>query len=376
VGPLRAVGSVPFVDLRAVHDEITDELLDDLAELAASGAFANGPQVTAFEAAFAAFCGAAHCVGVASGLDALRLGLLAAGIGPGDEVILPANTFAATLEAVVQANAQPVLADVTDTDYNLDPAAVDAALTPRARFLLPVHLYGQMADLVELEEIAKRHGLAIVEDACQAHAATRNGRRAGATGLAGAFSFYPTKNLGAMGDAGACVTSDEELASRVRALREHGQRRKYEHDLVGYTARLDTFQAAVLLRKLPYLAEWNEQRRSAARFYTHQLEGMGDLRLPQTPDGSEPVWHLYVVRTARPERLGAFLHERGVESGRHYPQPLHLAPAYAGLGYRAGEFPVAERLASEVLSLPIYPGISEEQLTAVVSAIEEYFRRG
>jgi dTDP-4-amino-4,6-dideoxygalactose transaminase/DNA-binding CsgD family transcriptional regulator len=374
--PLPAVTSVPFLDLGPMHAGITGAIVGDVVELVESGHFTGGLQVEQFEEVFAEYCGGAHCVGVASGLDALRLALLAGGIKPGDHVILPANTFAATIEAVVQAGGKPVLADVSERDYNLDPAAVEAALTARTRFLLPVHLYGQLANLAALERLAERHGPAIVEDACQAHGASRDGRRAGTVGIAGAFSFYPAKNLGAFGDAGAVVTNDEQLALHVRALREHGQRRKYQHDACGYTARLDTIQALALLRKLPLLDRWNEQRREAARFYNEHLAGVGDLVLPPVPSRSEPVWHLYVVRTGDPERLAGFLGARAIGTGRHYPQPLHLAPAYRRLGYKPGAFPVSERLASEVLSLPIFPGIREEQLAAVVAAIVDYFQRG
>jgi dTDP-4-amino-4,6-dideoxygalactose transaminase len=367
---LGTVFPVPLVSLDAIHATLADSLLADIERLMESGAFTNGPEVAEFERAFADYCGTAECVGLSSGLDALRLALLAEGVEQGDEAILPANTFAATLEAVIQAGATPVLVDVREEDFNLDPAAVHAAVTPRTRFVVPVHLYGQMADLGALPAAT------IVEDACQAHGAIRDGRRAGSVGQAAAFSFYPAKNLGAFGDAGALTTDDAELASRVRALREHGQYGKYEHDLVGYTARLDTIQALVLLRKLPSLDRWNEERRTVARFYSEALHAVGDLRLPAVPEGSEPVWHLYVVRTSEPERLAAFLAERGIGTGRHYPQPLHLAPAYAHLGYRHGEFPVTERLASEVLSLPIFPGITEQQLVAVAAAIEDYFRGG
>jgi dTDP-4-amino-4,6-dideoxygalactose transaminase len=289
-------------------------------------------------------------------------------------VIVPAFTFAATLEAVVQTGGEPVLVDVGEHDYNLDPQAAADAVTPRTRFLLPVHLYGQLADMVDFERLAEQHDLSIVEDACQAHGARRDDRQAGAAGLAGAFSFYPSKNLGALGDAGAMVTNDRQLAARVRVLREHGQRRKYVHDVVGYTARLDTIQAVALLRKLPRLDVWNGERRAAARFYAQHLGGIGDLILPRALPESEPVWHLYVVRTADPDGLAAFLAERGIGTGRHYPQPLHRAPAYRRLGHRAGAFPVSERLASEVLSLPMFPSIREEQQAAVVAAIVDYFQ--
>jgi dTDP-4-amino-4,6-dideoxygalactose transaminase/DNA-binding CsgD family transcriptional regulator len=372
----RQVTGVPLVDLGPAHGGLTGPIIGDVLELIESGQFTGGPAVARFEEAFAEYCGCAHAVGVASGLDALRLALLAAGIEPGDQVILPANTFAATIEAVVQAGGEPVLADVSESDYNLDPGEVQKALTPRTRFLLPVHLYGQMADMGALRRLADRHGLAIVEDACQAHGASRDDRRAGTVGVAGAFSFYPAKNLGAFGDAGAVVTREGEVAAQVRVLREHGQHRKYEHDAYGYTARLDTIQAAVLLRKLPLLDEWNQQRRAAARFYQWHLSGVGDLVLPLVPPRSRPVWHLFCIRTAHPDRLARFLRSRSIGTGRHYPQPLHLARAYRQLQHPPGAFPVSERLASEVLSLPIFPGIREEQLAAVVDAIVAYFERG
>jgi dTDP-4-amino-4,6-dideoxygalactose transaminase len=372
----HAATRVPFLDLGPSHAGLSDALLDDFAELIESGGFTNGPAVAEFEQAFAAYCGSAHCVGTASGLDALRLALIVLELEPGDEVIVPASTFVATLEAVTQAGGTPVVADVTERDYNLDPAAAEAAIGPRTRALLPVHLYGQLADLERLSALAERHGLAVVEDACQAHGASRDGRAAGATGLAGAFSFYPAKNLGAMGDAGALVTGDSGLAAAARMLREHGQTRKYRHEAEGWTARLDTIQALVLLRKLPLLDGWNEERRAAAAFYSEALAGVGDLRLPPVAAGSEPVWHLYVVRTAAPERLAEHLAADGISTGRHYPEPPHLSPAYAGLGHRLGSFPVSEALASEGLSLPIFPGIETAQLEAVADSVRRYFGGG
>jgi dTDP-4-amino-4,6-dideoxygalactose transaminase len=369
----EAVPSVPFLDLGLLHRDLKAEIVDEIAELVDTSAFTNGPQVRAFERTFAAYCDTRHAVGLASGLDALRLGLQAAGIERGDEVVVAANTFVATLEAVTQAGGTPVVVDASEDDYNLDPAAVEAGLTERTRFLMPTHLYGQLADMRALGAIAEQRGLAIVEDACQAHGAGRDGIGAGTAGLASAFSFYPGKNLGAFGDAGALVTDDEELAELVRALREHGQRRKYVHDVEGWTARLDTIQAIVLLRKLPLLDRWNGERRTVAAAYAERLRGIGDLRLPPVPDGSEPVWHIYAVRTADPDALAGFLSERGIGTGRHYPDPVHLSPAYDWLGYERGRFPVAEALAAEVLSLPMFPGMTEPQVEAVVGAIGDYF---
>jgi dTDP-4-amino-4,6-dideoxygalactose transaminase len=371
---LRAQPRVPLVDLRTVHDGLKAAILADFSDLIDSNAFTNGPHVAAFEQAFAEYCGARRCVGVASGLDALRLALLSVGLKQGDEVLLPANTFAATLEAVVQAGGTPVLVDVTERDYNIDVDAAATAITPRTRAILPVHLYGQLADMHAIESLAARHGLDVVADACQAHGATRDGLGAADGCRAAAFSFFPGKNLGAMGDAGALVTDDEKLAGRACALREHGQTAKYVHEESGYTARLDTVQALVLLHKLPQLDLWNEQRRAAALYYDSALEGMGDLRLPPVPSGSEPVWHLYVVRTEKPDRLARFLALRGISTGRHYPQPLHLLPAWRSLGHRPGEFPVTEALAERVLSMPLFPGIGGRQLLAVVEGIVDFFR--
>jgi dTDP-4-amino-4,6-dideoxygalactose transaminase len=373
---VTAAPSVPFLDLGRVHAGLKDELLDAFARLIDSGQFTNGPEVAQFEAEFARYCGTEHCVGVASGLDGLRLALLGLGVGTGDEVIVPALTFAATAEAVTQVGATPVFADVREDDYGLDPQATAAAITTRSRAIIPVHLYGQMADMRSLGNETARHDVALVEDACQAHGARRDGRRAGSTGAAGVFSFYPGKNLGAMGDAGAVVSDDADLIATLLALREHGQRRKYEHELEGYTARLDTLQAIVLLRKLAHLDAWNDARAEAAAWYSAALAGVGDLELPAVAAESEPAWHLYVVRTDDPERLSHFLRERGIGTGRHYPRPLHLAPAYERLGYEAGVFPVSEAVAASALSLPLFPGITQDELARVASAIREYFDGG
>jgi dTDP-4-amino-4,6-dideoxygalactose transaminase len=367
--------AVPFVDLRLQHESLKSGLLDDVAELLESAAFLNGPPVAAFERAFAEAVGADYAVGVSSGLDALRLGLLAVGVERGDEVVVPALTFVATFEAVSQLGAVPRVVDIDETSWGLDPHAAESALSPRTRALLPVHLYGQLADVRRLTALARRHNLVLVEDACQAHGAERDGFRAGAVGAAAAFSFYPSKNLGAIGDAGAVTTSDRGVASAVSALREHGQPEKDKHDREGYTARLDTLQAAALLRKLPRLASWNEERRAAALFYLEALAGVGDLRLPPVAPTSRPAWHLFVVRTASPARLARHLREHGIASGRHYPEAVPFQPAYERLGHRRGEFPVAEALARECLSLPLFPGITDEQLHAVVAGVRSFFRR-
>jgi dTDP-4-amino-4,6-dideoxygalactose transaminase len=352
---------------------VKEGVLADIADLIDSGAFSNGPAVAAFEAAYADHHGARHCVGVGNGLDGLRLALIGAGLEPGDEVIVPAMTFVATFEAVTQAGCTPVPVDVTPDTYTLDPDALAAALTARTRAVMPVHLYGQMADMVAVRRFATAHDLVVIEDACQSHGAVRDGILAGRAGTAAAFSFYPTKNLGAMGDAGAVLTDDDDLADRLRALREHGQRLKYEHDCEGYTSRLDTMQAIVLLHKLPYLAEWTDQRVAAAALYGDLLEGIDELVLPFVADASAPVWHVYVVQSAEPEALAERLRSRGIGVGRHYPVPPHLTGAYARLGYGPDAFPVAEALARDGLSLPIFPGITARQVETVADAVRGFY---
>jgi dTDP-4-amino-4,6-dideoxygalactose transaminase len=371
----RATG-VPFLDLGPVHRPLKAELLAGVEELLEANAFVNGAAVARFEEAFAAYCGARLCVGMSSGLDALRLALLAAGLEPGDEVIVPAMTFAATVEAVLQAGGRPVLVDVREDDANVDVAAVEAAITPRTRFLLPVHLYGQMADVVGLMRVAARHGLAIVEDACQAHGATRDGVRAGTAGVAAAFSFYPGKNLGALGDAGAVVTDDDEVERVARALREHGQTRKYVHRFEGYTARLDAVQASALTCKLPHLDRWNASRAEAAALYLELLDGVPGVRLPWEAPRARHVWHLFTIRVAAPDELAVALGERGIGTGHHYPVPMHLCEAFAPLGHRRGEFPVAERIAAQTISLPLFPGITRDQVATVAHAVAELSIRG
>jgi dTDP-4-amino-4,6-dideoxygalactose transaminase len=369
---------VPFVDLGPSNRAVKERVLRRISETIDRGDFTNGQAIGEFEQELADHVGRGHCVAVSSGLDALRLSLIGSGLTPDARVIVPAMTFAATFEAVIQAGAAPVVVDVADSDYNLAVGETERAAADSATHMLPVHLYGQMADMRRLATLAERHHVVIVEDACQAHGARRDGLAVGDASMAATFSFYPTKNLGAMGDAGALVTDDSALAEHARALRVHGETSKYHHDHVGYTARLDTIQAIVLLEKLPLLEEWNRQRRAAARFYTDALAGLEPLglRLPPEPEGSESAWHLYVIRSSSRQELAAFLADRGIETGRHYPEPPHLAPAYRRLGYGPGDFPVAEALAREGLSLPLYPGIGESQLTQVCEAVRTYFGLG
>jgi dTDP-4-amino-4,6-dideoxygalactose transaminase len=368
--------AVPFIDLPGLDAPLKRRILAEIERVIDRGAYTNGPAVSAFENSFAEYCRRQACVGLASGLDALRLALLASGIQPGDEVIVPAMTFVATFEAVSQVGAVPVPVDIREDDYGLDPVLAERAIGPRTRAVLPVHLYGQMSDVRRICELAQEYDLTVIEDACQAHGARRDGIVAGKAGLAAAFSFYPSKNLGAMGDAGALVTDDTDLATDVRLLREHGERRKYSHERSGWTARLDTIQALVLLEKLPHLDGWNGERRRLAEAYTGSLEDVHGLVLPTVVDGSEPVWHLYVIRTEAPERLARHLVERSVATGRHYPEPPHLTRAFTGLGHRAGSYPVAERLARECLSLPLFPGMTMEQQDRVVDAVRNWFARG
>jgi len=370
------VQAVPFVDLNASTGAIRDALLADIEELLDAGAFVNGPAVESFEREFAAACGRRFAIGTASGLDALTIGLRALGLEDGDEVVVPAMTFIATFEAVAHAGGRIMVVDVAEDDACMDPGAVAAAVGTNTRFLLPVHLYGQMADMRALAGLAADHGLTILEDACQAHGAERDGLTAGAVGAAAAFSFYPSKNLGAMGDAGALVLDDEQVAAAARAVREHGQTGTYHSEYIGLTSRLDTLQALVLLRKLPLLASWNAERARAAAFYEEALRGVGDLRLPKAVTGATHVWHVYQVRTGDPQSLGAYLGSRGVGTKRHYPEPPHLSSAFATLGHPAGSFPVAEAIARETLSLPLFPGITEEQLETVVDAIQAFFAGG
>jgi len=361
---------IPLVDLGAQHAAVAEDVAAGWAEVLARTAFVGGPQVAAFEAEYAAFVGVPHCVGVANGTDAIELALRALGVRPGDECVLPANTFVATAEAVARAGATPVLVDQADDgSYLIDVSAVDAVVGPRTRAILPVHLYGQPAPVELLRPIADRVGASIVEDAAQAQGARRHGAGAGALGDAAATSFYPGKNLGAYGDAGAVLTGSAALAERVRLLREHGSPRKYEHSTLGFNSRLDTLQAVVLSAKLRRLAAWNSARRAAAARYDALLSDVDGVTRPVTLAGNEHVWHLYVVRVPDRDRVLKELQAAGIGAGIHYPTPVHLTAAFGYLGYREGAFPAAERAATELLSLPLYAEITAAQQERVVATL-------
>jgi dTDP-4-amino-4,6-dideoxygalactose transaminase len=362
---------IPFVDLKALHKPISADLAKAIARVMENTAFIQGSEVKAFEDAFASYLGVRQCVAVNSGTAALHLALLGLGVGPGDEVITVSHTFIATSEAISAVGARPVFVDVDPVTYTMDPAKVEAAITSRTKAILPVHLYGYPAEMDALLDIAKRHNLALVEDACQAHGASYKGRMAGTMGVAGCFSFYPGKNLGACGEGGALVTNDEAFAKKVRMLREHGSVQKYVHVLPGYNFRLEGIQGAVLAVKLPHLDGWNDRRRAIAKRYNERLAGQG-LVLPKEESHARHVYHLYVIQAEDREALRDHLAQRGIETGLHYPIPLHQQEAYASLGYRTGDFPVTEQATQRILSLPMYPDMSLEAADYVSDAIIEW----
>jgi dTDP-4-amino-4,6-dideoxygalactose transaminase len=364
------VPSIPLVDLSAQHAAVAEEVAKGWEEVLAHTAFIGGPQVAAFERDYAEFIGVPHCVAMANGTDAIEIALRALGVAHGDECILPANTFIATAEAVSRAGATPVLVDCADDEtYLIDTDAVEAAVTPRTRAIIPVHLYGQAAPVERLLPLARHMSIWLVEDAAQAQGALRNGTGAGGLGDSAATSFYPGKNLGAYGDAGAALTSSSDVAARMRMIRDHGSARKYEHDVLGVNSRLDTLQAVVLSAKLRRLASWNAARQAAAARYDELLSGCDAVIRPRTLDGNEHIWHLYTVRVPQRDRVLKELHAGGIGAGIHYPVPIHLTAAFAGLGYAEGVFPVAERTARELLSLPIFPEITAAQQERVVSML-------
>jgi dTDP-4-amino-4,6-dideoxygalactose transaminase len=363
--------SVPFLDLKAINQEHAAGLEAAFKRVLNSGWYVLGAETAAFEASFAEYCGSAHGIGVANGLDAIFLILKGYGIGPGDEVIVPSNTFIATWLAVSHCGARPVPVEPLEGTYNLDPARVEAAIGANTRAILAVHLYGQPADMAPLQEIARRRGLKLIEDAAQAHGARYHGGVVGQLGDAAAFSFYPGKNLGALGDGGAVTTSDDGLAERIRTYRNYGSKIKYYNEVPGYNSRLDELQAALLAVKLPALDADNQRRRAIAAIYQQQLAGIAGLVLPEIPSWAEPVWHLYVVRHPQRDALAKALAEQGIGTIVHYPVPPHLQPAYAGQGYQEGDFPLAEAIHREVLSLPIGPSMSEAQALQVCAAVRQ-----
>jgi dTDP-4-amino-4,6-dideoxygalactose transaminase len=389
--------SVPFLDLVTPHRELEEELVAAFREALRSAAFIGGPQVESFEREFAAYCGTKYCVGVANGTDAVRFALMAAGVGPGDAVVTVAHTFIATVEAISQCGAETEFVDVDERTYCMSPGALADYLescredpdTGRLagrrsgkpiKAIVPVHLYGQMADMDRILEIARYYDLVVVEDACQAHGAEyrsseRGWRRAGSFGKAGAFSFYPGKNLGACGEAGAVTTDDEDVSRTIRMLREHGQAKKYYHDLEGYNGRLDAIQAAFLRIKLRHLDDWNAERKVAASRYNELLAGVPGVIVPFEPPTSRASCHLYVIRPRNRDGLADHLNADGIFTGLHYPLPVHLQNCYRGWGYTAGALPITEQVASEILSLPIFPGLASAEQQRVAASIAAFAER-
>jgi len=361
---------VPYYDLRTQYASLRTEILEALDRVCANTAFCLGEEVAQFEKEFAAYCEAKHCIAVNSGTSALHLTLLAAGVGPNDEVITSPNTFIATAEAIEYTGAKTVFVDIDPATANLDPRLVERALTPRTKAILPIHLYGRPADMDALKRIAQARKLALIEDACQAHGARYRGRRVGAIGDSGAFSFYPSKNLGAYGEGGAVVTNDDRIAEYCRAARSHGESRRYFHDFIGYNYRMEGFQGAVLRVKLRRLDEWSAKRKSLAARYRQQL-GAARVELPQDDPRDECAHHLFVVYIENRDAVKQQLEEHGIGTAIHYPRPLHLQKALTSLGYRAGDFPHAERACERVLALPFFPEMSEEQLDYVAESLAE-----
>jgi len=393
-------GKIPFLDLVTLHEELEAELVPVFQKVLRTAGFVGGPMVEDFEREFAAFTGATHCVGLASGTDAVRFALMAAGVQPGDIVLTVPHTFIATTEGISQAGGRPDFVDIEESTYCMDPEKLQEYLEKKCYLdretgrpynwesrapvtaIVPVHIYGQTADMDPLLEIARRYNLIVVEDACQAHGAEyfskkeNRWRKAGTMGHAAAFSFYPGKNLGACGEAGAATTNSESIAKKMRMLREHGQAKKYYHDIEGYNGRLDSLQAGILSVKLRHLAEWNRKRQAAARRYDELLSSVEGIAAPQQPEWSRSVYHLYVVRVQDRTGLQKHLGEANIDTGIHYPLPLHLQQAYKHFGYKQGDFPVTEKVAAEILSLPMYPQLEPEQQQRVVQKAAEFVAVG
>lgn len=393
---MQEAGRIPMLDLVTPHCELEPELTSVFQNALRTASFVGGPMVQKFETEFAEFCGVPHAVALASGTDAVRFALMAAGVQPGDVVVTVPNTFIATAEAISQAGARPEFVDIDERTYCMDPEKLAEYFERECYFesgtgrayhrkhrapvtaVVPVHLYGQMADMDPISEVAHRYNLIVIEDACQAHGAQYFSKRenrwrtAGSMAAAAAFSFYPGKNLGACGEGGAATTNDESVANKMRLLRDHGQSKKYYHDVEGYNGRLDAIQAGILSVKLRRLPEWNEKRREVARRYDQMLSGISGVITPHTPESSKPVYHLYVVRVPDRPGLQKYLSERRIDTGIHYPVPLHIQKAYANYGFRAGDFPVTEKVAEEIVSLPMYPELMEAQQARVVECIAQF----
>jgi dTDP-4-amino-4,6-dideoxygalactose transaminase len=363
---------IPFIDLKTQYKQIEHEITPMITRAMANGAFIGGEQVSCFETEFARFCKSSYCVGVNSGTDALRFALMAIGVGPGDEVITVANTFIATTEAISQVGAKPVFIDVYPDTCNMDISKIENNITENTKAVIPVHLYGQPADMDPILEIAQKNNIAVIEDSCQAHGANYKNRKAGSMGAVGCFSFYPGKNLGAFGEGGAIITQDEDIAQKIRMIRDHGQRKKYFHDLEGYNGRLDAIQAGVLRIKLKRLDDWNRARRENAAYYNELLSEISSVILPTEAEFADSVYHLYVILVNDRDEFQNFLDSKGIATGLHYPLPLHLQKAYEHLGYTKGAFPVTEHIAGRLLSLPMFPELKPEQIEYVVQSIKEY----
>jgi dTDP-4-amino-4,6-dideoxygalactose transaminase len=367
---------VPFLDLKAHHDPIRAEVTAAMNEVIDANAFAGGPFVAKFEEAYAQYCDTKFCVGVGNGTDSLWFSLLALGIKPGDEVITPPMTFMATAEAITYAGAKPVFVDIDPKTYTIDVTKIEAAITPRTTAIMPVHLFGQSADMDPILELAKKHKLVVIEDAAQAQGTLYKGRKAGSMGQAGSFSFYPGKNLGAWGEAGAVTTSDPALREALMMFREHGQKKKYHHDVVGWNGRMDGLQGAVLSVKLKYLDNANNGRRRVATQYNTLLAGTPGVILPIEADFGRHIYHVYAVRIGQRDRILKQLGERGIGAGIHYPVPVHLQNAYSNLGYKRGDFPVSEDCGDSFLSLPMYPELTDDQIEKVVGALKTCLQMG
>ncbi len=365
--------TIPLVDLKAQYQTIKPEVNLAIKNVLESTHFILGEEVTSFEQKFAKFQDAKYAIGVASGLSALELGMRALGIGEGDEVITPVNSFIASSSAISFTGAKPVLVDCEESSFNIDPKKIEETITKRAKAIMPVHLYGRPVDMDSILKIAKKNDLKVIEDACQAHGAEYKGKRVGSIGNYGAFSFYPGKNLGGYGDGGAVTTNDEELSKKLKQMRNYGQTERYHHRYLAWNSRLDTIQAAILLVKLKYLKSWSKARLNAAKLYNKLLKDLPVIT-PQIPEDSIHVFHLYVIRTPKRDLLSDYLNKEGIATGLHYPVPIHLQEAYKQLGHSKGDFPVSEKLSGEILSLPMFPELKESQIEYISETIKRFFK--